>query len=238
MVIKVNITERAETLDTFVKQWTGEMRHMYREIPLFDMNSVKSLTPEQKAYFAKVFYHLRGHAHELLWITGSSSPNLEAKSAILDNYTDEFGKTGKSHEQLYLKFAKALDVDLSTEYAHEKFYLPFAREFNRDHLRYFIHGDWETKASSFAAIELLDNVDYPLLYSLGKSFGINESSLSFFKVHIPVEHYDQASEAFGLKTIWNRNSRKVTDAFKFIGEHQIKMWNELGRVVLSYNGEL
>ena len=94
-------------------------------IDMFDTNKTILWNMEQKQAFAKFFYHARGHFYKFLWCIGSRSKTKTMKDMVLENIKEEFGDEKKSHEQLYLDFAKALGVTLDNEIWEEKYYLPF-----------------------------------------------------------------------------------------------------------------
>ena len=74
-------------------------------------------------------------------------------------------------------------------------------------------------------------------WKLAKNMGVKESALLFFEVHSKVQHYDMASESLDLKHIWDKNPEKVSEAFRFIGDHQNWMWRNLSECVLNYGSE-
>ncbi len=100
-----------------------------KKIDLFIPEKVQLWNEEQKVFFIKVFYHLRGHFSDLLWYMGSFAPDKKSKELIISNILDEFNPNGLSHEQLYLLFASAFNVNLTYELLDNTAYLPFAREY-------------------------------------------------------------------------------------------------------------
>lgn len=57
----------------------------------------------------------------------------------------------------------------------------------------------------------------------------------FFKVHINVKHFDTTVDE--LKDIWEKNAQAVKEAFNFIAEHQIQLWEDLTLAMKEYNKE-
>lgn len=223
------------TLEEFLENWDAQNRAFHKQIPLFNPELSKNLSKEQQRYFARVFYHLRGHFHDFLWYMGNHAPDTESKKVILDNIAEEFGSNGRSHERLYLDFAACLGVDLTDEVIHQKTYLPFAREFNKKHLEWLASNDWQSQLATFTAYERLDNVDYNDLLDLVKSFDVTENGLLFFKAHSRVNHYEMARDGFQLRKLWSKNPQKIKEAYTFIRNHQNKMWKDLSDAVFNYN---
>jgi hypothetical protein len=58
-------------LEEFVTPWLHNYRQTAGSIDLFDPEKVKTLSPEQRAFLAKAFYHVRGHFHDFLWFIGN-----------------------------------------------------------------------------------------------------------------------------------------------------------------------
>ena len=232
-MITNNLPEnKTKSLKNFVASCEKNYNNQLRIIPLFNPNLTQRWSHIQKQYFSKVFYHLRGHFHEFLWLLGNFSPDIKTKQVILRNIYEEFGESRRSHEQLYFDFAAALGVDLKREIVFEETYLEFARKFNKGHLEWLLDHCWEEKQAAFSAYERLDNIDYPYLFLLGKSLGLAGEKLIFFKVHIKVAHY--ASTESLLETIWQQNAGQVANGFHFIFDHQLKMWHNLSEVLFNY----
>lgn len=220
-------------LDDYLNQFDKEQTEAYRRIPLFKS---PVLTRDQQQYFAKVFYHLRGHFRDFLWLMGNFAPDERSKRVILDNIQEEFGGNGKSHEALYFDFARALSVNLADELLSQPNYLDFARDFNLGHRQFLLEHDWETGVATFCAYERLDNTDYRFLERLVRGFGLSDDALRFFTVHTRVEHYGAAKDGLGLENIWQQNPGKVREGFSFIGSHQAQMLRDLSDAVLDYTG--
>lgn len=209
----------------FVKNQDSLYKAEIKQIPLFDPNKTRKWDILQKKQFARIFYHLRGHFHDVLWLMGNFAPKLEAKNLILKNIGEEFGR-GSSHEQLYIEFASALNVDIHEEIITEKNYTEFAKRFNKKHIQWLLQHHWNEKIAAFSAYERLDNVDYPQLLDLAASFGLPDRALIFFRVHTRVQHYE-AVEGL-LQDVWEHNPKSVVKGFEFIYRHQLNMWRELG----------
>lgn len=219
------------SLNEFVADWLQSYGEAVQAVNLFNPELTRSLSDGQKMFFAKAFYHVRGHCNDFFWFVANHG-TYEMKQLILDNHAEEFGHQGKSHEVLYYEFAKALGVELTDEVVNETTHLPFVREYNRDHLRWLSARDADSLISAFSAYEKLDNPDYSNLYELGLSLGLEGWGLVFFDVHRHVEHYEATSHF--IEQVWKNNPEKVVEAFTFIGEHQLEMWQHLSDAVFSY----
>lgn len=204
-------------------------------IKLFDNDWTASWQQGMREKFVKIFYHLRGHFHDFLWILGNFAPDQERKQMILANIQEEFGGDRQSHEQLYIDFGQSLGVDLIQEMKAPQYQLDFVINFNRQHHQWLLARDWEQKQSAFSAYERLDNLDYPRLLSLAESLGVPERGLIFFKAHAQVTHFD-VTESFLHKT-WADNPKKVMDGFNFIYQHQLQMWHSLTMKMEAYESE-
>ena len=219
-------------LEKFLKEWDKNTKEEHKKIKLFNTKLTSKWSTIQRQYFVKIFYHARGHFLDFLWLMGNTAPDMNNKKIILNNITEEFGGTGKSHERLYWDFAKGFGVDMDNEFLRENNYLPFIREFNKKHIEWLIGNDWESRMLTFMAYERLDNIDYEDLFQLAKSLGIKGNALQFFEVHREVMHFEMASKE--LKVFWQKNPRKVREAFNFIGDHQIWMWKNLSDAVFNF----
>ncbi len=225
--------ESTPELLNFIMEWDVYYQQKMVGIPLFDANKTSQWTNGQKAHFIKVFYHCRGHFHELMWFIVSYAPDKKSKDMILKNIADEVGEHGLSHEKLYGITAKAVGVDITKEYIDHETYLPFCKAFNRGHLKWLNEHNWESKISAFAALERLDNVDYLKGRALAESIGLKGKELTFFNVHIHVDHFGDVLRT-ALVDLWNKNPILVKEAFYFIADHQIKMWRDLSDEVFSF----
>ena len=225
------ISPTEETLSQFVAQWLHGYQTRIKAIDLFNPALSKTLSHEQQQFFVKAFYHVRGHCNDFFWFVANHG-TFEMKELILDNTAEEFGAKGRSHEQLYYEFAEALGVNITDEVVNETTHLPFVREYNREHLHWLATHTADSLISAFSAYEKLDNPDYNSLYDLVSSFGISGRGTLFFDVHRHVEHYEATSHF--IETIWNENPEIVKEAFAFIGEHQLEMWQQLSNAVFSY----
>ncbi|MBL0942335.1 MAG: iron-containing redox enzyme family protein [Alphaproteobacteria bacterium] len=221
-----------EGLKEFLAEWDNNYLIRAKHVPLFDSAFAEKLNHKQKSYFAKVFYHARGHFHNFLWFMGNHATNKLIKDIILQNIAEELGGNAKSHEQLYFLFAEAAGADIESEFVEEKFLLPFVKQFNKGHLNWLRTHDQESQLSAFSAYERLDNVDYVNLLQLVENMGIKRKGLFFFKVHAHVQHFETTLEL--LNEIWQRNQKKVWEAYNFIADHQINMWQKLSQSVLAH----
>lgn len=209
--------------------WDKEYKEQLRTIPLFKKQISQHWSALQKQKFAKVFYHLRGHFSEFLWLMGNFAPNIETKNVILKNISEEFGEARLSHEQLYFDFSVALQADIQQEIVTEENYTEFARKFNKGHIQWLLEHSWNEKQAAFSAYERLDNIDYPHLLRLATSFNLPKKALLFFEVHTKVEHFD-VTEPF-LKAIWDKDPQSIFNGFSFIYSHQLKMWHNLSNTI-------
>ena len=156
-------TTPTHSLEGFVEDWVNTYKKQLQKIRLFQPLHPSTLSKQQKTYFVKAFYHIRGHFHDFLWFMGNHAPSKEMKSIVLNNIAEEFGGHCYSHEQLYAVFASKLDVDIVEEIINCDTYEPYILEFNKGHLRWLNSHNWPGCLSAFAAYECLDNIDYPYL---------------------------------------------------------------------------
>src|ERR1700722_20479760 len=87
------------SFQNFVQHWDEENRIAHSQIPLFNPELTKCFNISQKAYFAKLFYHARGHFQDFLWFMGSHAPDARQKKKFLDNIDEEFSGHCTSHDQ-------------------------------------------------------------------------------------------------------------------------------------------
>lgn len=220
-------------LQDFLTAWDKDYKKEVAQIPLFT-EANKSLTDGQKILFAHLFYHARGHFDRFLWIMASMAPSADYRTVVIRNITDELGgmdPTHVSHEQLFLKFAAAIDPNFFDEVRTEKTYLPFLREFNEGHIKALLNSNWHEMWSIFAAYELLDNADYNNLYDLAVRMGMTGDALTFFEVHKDGDHFGETFEL--LEEAWDKGPEQVRKGFDFIGKHQLDMWTKLSDRVFA-----
>lgn len=221
------------TLEQFLLKWDKDYKSRVKTISLFEPAKTSRWSLAQKQYFARAFYHARGHFYNFLWFMGNHAPNFEAKAMILHNMEEEFGGKKQSHEQLYIAFAKSLGVDdIIEELLTQKTHLPFIKGFNQGHLAWLIQHDWDSCLAAFSAYERLDNIDYINLELLVQSLQVNSKDALFFKVHTYVEHFDTTLSS--LKKVWEYSPNKIRSAFNFIALHQQNMWEQLSDAIFSY----
>ncbi len=203
------------------------------KIPLFNPQLTSRWTPEQKHFFAAIFYHLRGHFINFIWYMANFAKDDATKKILVHNIEEEIGIGSHfSHEKLYDFFAKQCGVNIQDEIIHEHHYLPFAREFNKSHLVWLAEHDHDVRLATFAAYERLDNIDYPHLVELARSFKLPKRAMTFFTVHAQVEHFDTTLEL--LNPIWQQTPEKLQQAFAFINNHQYTMWRRLSDYVFNF----
>ena len=221
----------AVPMEEYIARKDKEYKEDMAKISLF--HSETQWSTAQKQRFVKVFYHLRGHFHDFLWIMGNFAPDKKCKDVILHNISEEFGGSRNSHEILYMNFAKSQGVDLISEMISEENYVDYARKFNKEHLQWLLSHNWNAKQAAFSAYERLDNIDYPYLLQTAKSnFKVTDNkALAFFFVHTKVEHFDATQDL--LQEIWESDPRSIQEAFSFIYSHQLQMWKTLATDVLG-----
>ncbi|MDF1654835.1 MAG: iron-containing redox enzyme family protein [Coxiellaceae bacterium] len=218
-----------EGLQKFLSSWDISYKNKINKIHIFNTKNTVQYTRDQKEFFVRAFYHIRGHFSQFLWMLGNHAPNDAYKKVILHNIEEEFGGDKFSHEQLYFEFAKELNLDITDETVYKKSYLPFIRKFNLKHLEWLKNNDWPGAWAAFSAYERLDNIDYSNLLNLARSFGVSEKGLTFFIIHNKAEHFDRTYEA--LAKVWCSNQKQLKRAFNFIASHQIQMWESLSKIV-------
>jgi len=210
------------SLNQFIADWQKDYKEKAKKIPLFQENELSS---EQVKKFILMFYHARGHFYRFLWHLGSRAPDEKFKKIILGNISEEFGGSKRSHEELYILFAKDFEVDITSEIISEEHNVPFIKGFNNGHIAWLLKHDFKRQWSAFSAYEKLDNIDYENLFRLAVLFGTKGKALTFFEVHRSVEHYEATSEY--LQAMWNEDRNAITSAFTFIGNHQLELWSNV-----------
>lgn len=219
----------SDELQQFLQSWDHNYKSRVKSIDLFDTDITAKYSDSQKEIFARTFYHIRGHFHKFLWLLGNQAPSQQAKQQILHNIEEEFGGDHPSHERLYFDFSDSLGFDITDEFITEAHHLPFIKEFNLKHLEWLNDTDWPGMWSAFSAYERLDNIDYSNLFKLASSIGAKGAGLTFFIVHNSADHFDRTYCT--LKDIWNSEKNKVKDAFNFIANHQVAMWELLSKAI-------
>ncbi len=214
-----------KTLDQFVQNWKIEYQSQAQNFKLFQPDTI-NWNVENKAKFAKLFYHIRGHYYQYLWYLGSTAPTPDYKKVILENVIEEFGQGSVSHDQLYMRFAKDCGVDIIPEILSEASNVEFIRKFNHNFLNLTLIKPWEVVWATFSAYEMLDKVDYNNLVNLVQGWELSNQGMTFFKIHAIATHYETTEEL--LQKIWDKNPQAVKDEFQFILENQLGMWKRLG----------
>jgi hypothetical protein len=103
-------------------------------------------------------------------------------------------------------------------------------------LRWLREHDWDHRITAFAAIERLDNLDYPALKDVALSVGTENKAMVFFNVHIHVTHYDTIEKSsFGR--LWEDKSNVVENVFNFIADYYLETWRSISDYVFAYAGE-
>lgn len=214
---------QTKSLQDFLGLWDANYNEKIREIDIFKPGAAAKYSSEQLQYFVKIFYHSRGHFKDFLWYLGNHSPSKTIKDIVLQNIEEEFNGDYPSHEEMYIDFAKKMNVDLTKVILNEESYLPEIREFNEGHTKWLGKQPWDAQFAAFSAYERLDKTDYEALTALFPDEHI------FFKVHREAEHFDKTYNE--LQKIWACDSTKVRIAFNFIEKTQIKMWEDLSNAI-------
>jgi pyrroloquinoline quinone (PQQ) biosynthesis protein C len=216
----------------FLSKADIDYRQQLTTLDLFKPEKTAAFSTLQKTYFAAVFYHIRGHFIDFMWYVANFTTDKQIKKIVLENIMEELGTENKiSHEKLYELFAKECGVTIKDELINERFYLPFAREFNKTHLRWLTEHDTHEQFAAFSAYERLDNIDYSYLHQFVLSLNVSPKAMTFFKVHVHVQHFDSTLER--LLPIWSISPEKVKVALNFIYSHQYSMWRQLSDAVFS-----
>lgn len=224
-VLNESTNSSITTLEHFIKNWGNNYAQDAEKLPLFNTNLVKKWSTHNIKRFVTCFYHIRGHFHDFMWQVASKSKKPSVKKIILDNISEEINCSGKSHEKLYLQFAHSLNINLEQEFATQQHNSDIAQLFNKGHLLWLSQHSPNACFAAFSAYEKLDNLDYKYLYNIAKTIQNDNVALTFFKIHNQVKHFDNTYKA--LAEVWINSHKTVIDAFNFIGEHQLKMWQEL-----------
>ncbi len=212
-------------LHQFLQHKDEEYRHHLNQLDLFDPHKTKEWDKTQKAKFAAVFYHTRGHFINFMWYIANFAEDEAIKAVVMENIHEEIGIGNKfSHEKLYERFAQECGVNIHEEIIDETHYVSFARAFNQQHLAWLAKHSTKAQFAAFSAYERLDNIDYPFLTSLAESIGISPSGLTFFRVHMFVEHFDSTLDK--LLPIWQDSPETLQQAVAFIYDHQHTMWRK------------
>lgn len=234
--INVKLNERLsynkDFTDNFIQEWEYNYKMQMAEIQIFNPQFVSSWSNKQKRYFIKLLYHQRAHFHDILWIMGNSAPNNLERKLILENIYDEFGKYGRSHEDLYMDFAKSFGIDLSDEIIDEKYYLNFLREYNKGHMKWLKSKDWEHKIAGFAAIERFDNIDYTSLYQTAIAMGAKHEGLNFFLAHMYVDHFDNLKNGTFMSLCYNK-PEIIRSTFNELGKYQLDIWKKISAELIK-----
>ncbi|MGI4850332.1 MAG: iron-containing redox enzyme family protein [Janthinobacterium lividum] len=222
----------SNSLKQYLEKWNDIYIEKAKVLPIFKSEITRNWNQNQKEYFVKVFYHVRGHFHDFLWYLGNHTDDKKVKDIILENISEELNSSSLSHEQLYEEFAKSLGVNLESEYLKEENYRQEIRQFNNGHIKWLHNNCPNTGFAAFSAYERLDNIDYINLLELAKNLGVTGKGLLFFKVHTRVEHFETTYPK--LKEIWDNDPQKVFSSFEFICNHQVKLWDDLEKIISQH----
>jgi len=215
-----------QPLNDYTTSWAGDYQNEVSKLKLFQKGGI-SWDLEKKQKFVKTFYHIRGHFYKFLWTLGVLATDTRFKKVILDNFEEEFGGGGPTHEKLYFDFAEYFEVDIKSEMVSEENNFEYIKKYNTGHILFLLKNNWNTKWGAFSAYEKLDNVDYTNLGLIAESMGANGKGMTFFRVHQDAGHYDMTSKL--LEEIWDTDPQSVKAGFEFVAEHQLKMWRELDK---------
>ncbi len=216
-------------LHAYLTDWDAQYLKRAQEIDLFNPDLTKQWTELQQRLFTGFLYHQRAHFDAVLWLMGSFAENDAVKKIILANTQDEFGSHAFSHEQLYLMFAQSLGLDLRLEIEQENYFLPFLRTYNKTLTHQLRTLEPKERLVVFSAVERLDNVDYSLLRGVATSFGTQKRALTFFNVHIHVNHHEITHDL--LQESWLQNPERVKALYQWVTEFQIPMWGKISNAV-------
>jgi hypothetical protein len=217
------------SLENFITAWDKDYKSQLEQIDIFKPELTSQWSASQKQYFARIFYHARGHFHDFLWYVGNHADDKETKDIMLRNIAEELNGSAKSHEQMYFDFANDLSVDVSAEFINNQHHLNFVKEFNHGHLKWLSEHDADERFGAFAAYERLDNIDYAYLLQLVQSLNVSKRGQIFFKVHSVVEHFTPTVNK--LQHIWAESNEKINASFSFIAYHQLNMWKLLSKEI-------
>jgi len=219
-------TANSFELEFFLNQLDQDYHFQVKKLGLFNLKKTAAWNQSQLKLFAGMFYHIRGYFINFMWHMANCSSDKTIKQLILDNIAEEIGKnTEYSHEMLYARFARACGINIQDEIINQTHYLDFAKAFNHEHLRWLTTHNPEDHIAAFSAYERLDNIDYVYLAALGKSLNFSQHDLAFFNIHINVKHHEATKSK--LLALWEHNPVTVKEAFHFIYDHQLTMWQQV-----------
>ena len=93
MIIEHSVSHAIKPdLNEFISEWEQKYRSEIDQVAVFDPEQTSNWSMEKKRYFAKIFYHIRGHFHDFLWFMGSHAPDAHTKQIVLNNIAEEFSK--------------------------------------------------------------------------------------------------------------------------------------------------
>lgn len=239
------------SLNVFIKSALSDLGHLYKEIPIFNINIVAEWDKSRRHQFVKNLYHARGHFDRQLFQRAalcSSSPRDKLKK--LEDICDELGiefegrdgiqgllsgektvlKIMKSHEQLFVDFSEDIGCGLGDEIS--RYSQPaYLHEYNESLMRLLANKDELIREVAFSAYELLDNIDYKELYTVAVTLGAGSKGLLFFEVHQHSNHFDKTSQS--LEIFWEQDSEKCCQVFRKIFDLQTRMWNDLSLNIIK-----
>lgn len=232
-------------IETFINETKSVLETEYKAIPLFNFDCVKGWDKEKKHKFVSNLYHARGHFDRQLFqrtalCSTSKSDKLKKLEDICDELGIEFdGKDGiqglltgakttvrivKSHEQLFLEFAKDVNCSIKQEVSSYK-QPAYLEEYNETMVKLLTNESELIREVSFSAYELLDNIDYHKLFEIAVILGATKKGLVFFDIHRHSNHFEKTKEK--LMTFWERDELACKQIFEQVFKIQSKMWTQL-----------
>lgn len=232
-------------LEFYVKKWVDDYRAKQQQISLFNPDLTAQFTLGQKRLFFERLEELRRHFNALLGELMAFAPTQVYKHALLANLKEETGVSDdgrevRSHDELYNISARAVGVEMIHSIYAGRTRTPYGKRFNEEFSAWIIEQlavygaerGWNRIWGAVEAYEKLDNVDYPALLELAKSFGLSGEALVFFEIHVCVEHYEHGEKL--LEGIWEKDPDSVHAGFEFIERIQLTALQALSDDLSSY----
>src|SRR5262249_92764 len=117
-------------LEQFLSEWDRQYLDALSRIDLFQPGITSSWTRVQQQRLVQLFFHIRGGFSGILLELGNAAPDAHSKNIILKNLHDEFGDTGPTHRELFLRLGRAVGADLSREHVEKRYNTPFVQQYN------------------------------------------------------------------------------------------------------------
>jgi Iron-containing redox enzyme len=180
---------------------------------------------ENLKVMAESFYFVRHSFCHLNFIVGERCGNNEFLwSGLAKNLYEELGgKSGTSHNQLYINFLASINAKSEKSLKEPE----FARQFNYDLEMFCRQAPLEEVISAIAIYEIFDIPDYQLLLKVMKKANVPQQGLRFFQIHAVANHFEMFEDII----CWLKYQKGGEEAFnrakKFIFHTQTKMWHGL-----------